>query len=241
MPSLSFDDLFAYRFQLLDNTNDESIIISRLKILLISDGMSMDDIDNYLFLFYITIEHPITIEEINNIHLNYIFINNINILNNNNININEDPIIEEDDDSIIEEDNINNYNDDPIIEEEEDDYFPPVPEDMLYSNTIFNQLLLTNTILSLVDTLTITNTNNNIMEDVVVTTNIDELQTIVVKDKIEEKCTICLQDIIENAEVYDITCKHLFHKQCLAQYLDKYNHICPLCRCDIGTSKANIN
>ena len=37
----------------------------------------------------------------------------------------------------------------------------------------------------------------------------------------------------------DIECKHYFHKECLTEYLKKYNHICPVCRKEIGESKVN--
>ena len=39
--------------------------------------------------------------------------------------------------------------------------------------------------------------------------------------------------------VLDIECKHIFHSECLTEYLEKYNHICPICRKDIGKSKIN--
>ena len=44
----------------------------------------------------------------------------------------------------------------------------------------------------------------------------------------------------EDEEYLDIECKHIFHKECLETYLKNYNHICPVCRKDIGVSHPNF-
>jgi E3 ubiquitin-protein ligase RHA2 len=85
---------------------------------------------------------------------------------------------------------------------------------------------------------------NTVMEDVVVTTDEKTLNTLdilkITKD-MNEKCTICLYDMNEDEEYFDIECKHIFHKDCLETYLKNYNHICPVCRNEIGESNPNIN
>jgi len=80
----------------------------------------------------------------------------------------------------------------------------------------------------------------NELNDVVVTTdNIDKITTKLIECDINEKCTICLTDLEKGDNILDIKCKHIFHKECLSQYIKNYNHICPVCRQDIGDSKVN--
>jgi hypothetical protein len=77
-------------------------------------------------------------------------------------------------------------------------------------------------------------------EDVVVTTDkIESINSIIVEDNINDKCSICLLSIDKGDTILDIECKHYFHKECLVAYLKEYNHICPICRADIGSSKIN--
>ena len=44
----------------------------------------------------------------------------------------------------------------------------------------------------------------------------------------EKECSICLEMVI-NETVYDLPCKHIFHKPCLQEWF-KTNSTCPLCR-----------
>ncbi len=81
------------------------------------------------------------------------------------------------------------------------------------------------------------------MEDVVVTTDIDsinELPIIKCKEDIDTNCSICFDNMKKDDEYIDIKCKHIFHKDCLTNYLQKFNHICPICREEIGKPKVNI-
>ena len=47
-----------------------------------------------------------------------------------------------------------------------------------------------------------------------------------------EKCTICLCEYEEDEEVRRLPCMHLFHVQCVDQWLST-NKRCPICRVDI--------
>ena len=53
----------------------------------------------------------------------------------------------------------------------------------------------------------------------------------------KEKCTICLSDFEEQEDVRRLPCMHLFHIECVDQWLPM-NKRCPICRVDIE-SKAN--
>jgi hypothetical protein len=85
---------------------------------------------------------------------------------------------------------------------------------------------------------------NPIMEDVLVTTDentINQLKILNYSQDNNDDCTICLDNMKENDEYYDIKCKHIFHKDCLFTYLKNYNHICPVCRIEIGNARVHIN
>lgn len=47
-----------------------------------------------------------------------------------------------------------------------------------------------------------------------------------------EKCTICLSDFEDQEDVRRLPCMHLFHIECVDQWLPN-NKRCPICRVDI--------
>lgn len=48
----------------------------------------------------------------------------------------------------------------------------------------------------------------------------------------DQECSICLENINANTPIYNLDCKHYFHKNCL-QLAIKENLLCPLCRAQI--------
>lgn len=52
-----------------------------------------------------------------------------------------------------------------------------------------------------------------------------------------EKCTICLCDFIEAEDVRRLPCMHLFHIECVDQWLPT-NRRCPICRVDIENKNS---
>ncbi len=46
----------------------------------------------------------------------------------------------------------------------------------------------------------------------------------------EDKCTICLSEFEEEEDVRRLPCMHLFHVECVDQWLGQ-NKRCPICRC----------
>ena len=87
--------------------------------------------------------------------------------------------------------------------------------------------------------------NLNNLSDVIVTTNktdLEQLKEITYNDvtynDVTCDCMICMMEVKKDDIILDIECKHIFHKDCLFEYLNTYNHICPICRKDIG--RTNI-
>ena len=49
-----------------------------------------------------------------------------------------------------------------------------------------------------------------------------------------ERCSICLTEFDGDEEVSSMPCKHVYHQECLIQWL-KTSHVCPLCRYPMPT------
>lgn len=52
------------------------------------------------------------------------------------------------------------------------------------------------------------------------------------EDNLQEKCTICLSEFEDGEDVRRLPCMHLFHIECVDQWLVT-NKKCPICRVDI--------
>jgi hypothetical protein len=81
-------------------------------------------------------------------------------------------------------------------------------------------------------------------EDVIITLNDEDYEKLIVKKynlDISNECTICLCDMENNDEYYQLNCNHFFHKECIDELLTNHDYKCPVCREEIGRSKANIN
>jgi len=48
----------------------------------------------------------------------------------------------------------------------------------------------------------------------------------------EEECVICLETIESNSRIYELKCKHYFHRTCLEMSC-QLNNTCPICRDDL--------
>ena len=215
------NDLFAYRIQIMDIILEEYNIIRRLKTYLIDHGYN--NINAILYSFYNYFDIPMTLSEIENVQINnfsnIVFINVNNNPDNNNLD-------NDDIDDIPPLINVSN-NQHPI------NIFPNLLNILLgmpsLQNIHFNQILVP---------------PNNNLNDIVVTTDensLNNLPILKITNKMNEKCTICMIEMNENEEFLDIECKHIFHKECLETYLKNYNHICPICRKDIGVSHPNLH
>ena len=255
-----FNDLFAHRLDYMDYNQNENEIIRYLKIKLIELGYNEGNLNNILFSFYTYFDISITLTEIENININ---INN-NYNSNNIYNLLFGNIInyqEPDADADADADAGADADADPDVELDLYNDMPPLEPVVNFTNLINillgGQLTINNVHFDqiLVQPLNINqpininqqiNTNHmiNYMSDVLVTTDENTLNTLnilkITKD-MNEKCTICMVEMNEDEEYLDIECKHIFHKDCLETYLKNYNHICPVCRKEIGKSYAHIN
>lgn len=71
-------------------------------------------------------------------------------------------------------------------------------------------------------------------EEVVVTKEHQKYSTIKIKEKRKQICCICMDKFSCNQQVYWLDCKHIYHKDCLDNWIC-YKQECPICRCKITT------
>ena len=80
--------------------------------------------------------------------------------------------------------------------------------------------------------------NNSLTENVIIALTDEEF------DKIEEikyediddqnKCNICLDTFEESSKILKLKCGHIFHYDCIKNWLQNHNNKCPVCREEIA-------
>ena len=81
------------------------------------------------------------------------------------------------------------------------------------------------------------------LQDVVVTVDNDDYEKLdskILTLEHESKCSICMSNMVKNEKVISLNCEHIFHHECITQYLKEYNYKCPICRSEVGKPKYNI-
>ena len=63
---------------------------------------------------------------------------------------------------------------------------------------------------------------------------IDEFGQRIDTEKKMIECSVCKEEFIDGEYAIDMSCMHLFHKQCIFSWLDKHNN-CPTCRFELPT------
>lgn len=58
--------------------------------------------------------------------------------------------------------------------------------------------------------------------------------------KNNKQCSICLDDFEMLSECKLLKCNHVFHSNCVTEWLSTYSHKCPVCRNESENYKANI-
>jgi hypothetical protein len=146
------------------------------------------------------------------------------------------------------------------IDELNNNPFPININDIPLNNIIYHNIDLNNNsnIINVLNSL-ITNLNNNNnnnnnnvvisinspnnLQNVVVTTDDEDLgnlhNSILTTDH-DTKCSICMSSMVKNETVILLKCNHIFHNECITQYLKEYNYKCPVCRAEVGKPKYNI-
>ncbi len=253
MDNIDFDFLFAQRIEYMDFTTDEYVIINRLKNKLIQLGVNSNDINTILFDFYNFFEIPITFGEIEQVPLvspySVITIPVALFYQNNDHHDDDDQNDNHQDDDDQNDDNQNDNQDDyddqllpPLVQNTEP--LPPHQNMLNLLSSLINNILPEQNNTGIIFEYNLEPINiNRRMEDVVVTTDENSLNNIPVlkiTNSMNENCTICMNEMNLDEEYLDIECKHIFHKECLNTYLKNYNHICPVCRHDIGISSPRI-
>jgi hypothetical protein len=55
-----------------------------------------------------------------------------------------------------------------------------------------------------------------------------------------ENCPVCREEFCDNDEVRTLKCSHIFHTDCVDNWLTNHSHKCPCCRQEAGVYKPNL-
>ena len=81
------------------------------------------------------------------------------------------------------------------------------------------------------------------MEDVKVTLDdkdAENIETFEADKDMNIKCSICMMDVKKGNKVSKLKCEHVFHSDCVMQWLKEYNYKCPVCRKECGQAKYHL-
>jgi hypothetical protein len=231
------DELYALRLHLMEFF-DENKIISILKKEILNSGMSEDDTNIYLYSFYYN----------NDINVNIQQIIDTNVVNNLNEDNDEISTIEDTIESTHDIDElqitISNLELNPIqrthnIEESIENNIQDDNSINSEDERIINEMDISN-IFRLMNNFVSSEYNNTNFNDVVCTLGeVEKLKTYNTEKELDQ-CKICLDVIEINTEVIELPCCHIYHSNCINEWLMKYNYKCPTCRIEVGKPKYNL-
>lgn len=72
------------------------------------------------------------------------------------------------------------------------------------------------------------NENNNIKQEIIEKIKKNKISISDIPDS-DNTCSICLEDFSEDKENIILECKHIYHKDCIIEWINK-DTSCPLCR-----------
>ncbi|XP_050231808.1 uncharacterized protein LOC126680685 [Mercurialis annua] len=72
--------------------------------------------------------------------------------------------------------------------------------------------------------------------------SIEKLERVVLNDIADSSrsCTICIKEMEVGMEVIRMPCLHLYHEDCIVEWLEKYSHSCPLCRYEMPVEQERF-
>lgn len=235
----SFDYIFALRLSYTDTYEDEHIIIKKLKEYLLEFESNTDIVDKYLIDFYKeynimindSILDELDIDDEKNydyeIKLDYEF----KIDSPNSLDSFSDTDIMNAFMSSIMNNSISNYN-----TVNYGNNMIPNPLLNIYNPTpTYNSEMLLNVINIIL------NEEHTEFKDVVLTLDDDEfnkIQSYTQEVDSDIQCSICFDNLMKDDNVSCLQCSHKYHSDCINTYLKEYNYICPVCRAEVGKSKA---
>ena len=71
---------------------------------------------------------------------------------------------------------------------------------------------------------------NNLTANTLNNTEFDNLMSYELTEDKNDVCTICLEELNVSNKVIELKCSHIYHYNCIEQYLKKYNCVCPVCK-----------
>ena len=80
-------------------------------------------------------------------------------------------------------------------------------------------------------------------ENVICTLNEEEknkLNKVILENNLDKCCSVCMDELVKDNEVIILPCEHIFHTNCIEEWLSKYNYNCPVCKKEVGKPKYNI-
>ena len=81
--------------------------------------------------------------------------------------------------------------------------------------------------------------DHTLSENIIVALNNEEFNNLekIIYDKYainKNNCNICLDIFQEKEELIKLKCTHLYHINCIAEWLKKHSNKCPICRDEIA-------
>jgi len=67
---------------------------------------------------------------------------------------------------------------------------------------------------------------------------VNSLSNVMLTNKeIQENCSVCLDNFKEELKGCKLPCGHIFHEDCIKEWLSKHNNRCPVCRVEFQASE----